>query len=245
MATVRAEARDAGCAGTRPRRPRRAGASWVACSAAGDRARRVRALLVVGAARRLPAHEPDESSSVIAADRRQRPRRRWPARSSATATRRSSVSLPPLARDDVYQVWVQRDGAIEPSSLFVPRRDGTAEAAIPGSLDGADAVLVTREPAAAAEADHAAAPRGAELALSQTRPRRGRPVDSAAMADLLPPPDRETNVACSNCGRPICPDCMTSTPVGMRCPECARRADPGAPDSAAACGRGGRRRPTR
>lgn len=34
-------------------------------------------------------------------------------------------------------------------------------------------------------------------------------------------PSRETNVACSNCGRAICPDCMTSTPVGMRCPECA------------------------
>src|SRR5919206_138039 len=36
-------------------------------------------------------------------------------------------------------------------------------------------------------------------------------------------PDRETGVACSNCGRPICPDCMTPTPVGMRCPECARQ----------------------
>ena len=35
-------------------------------------------------------------------------------------------------------------------------------------------------------------------------------------------PGRETNVHCSNCGRPICPDCMTVTPVGMRCPECAR-----------------------
>src|SRR6266550_151676 len=35
-------------------------------------------------------------------------------------------------------------------------------------------------------------------------------------------PDRETGVACSNCGRPICPDCMTTTSVGMRCPECAR-----------------------
>jgi membrane associated rhomboid family serine protease len=34
--------------------------------------------------------------------------------------------------------------------------------------------------------------------------------------------DRETGVSCSNCGRPICPDCMTSTSVGMRCPECAR-----------------------
>ena len=33
-------------------------------------------------------------------------------------------------------------------------------------------------------------------------------------------PDRETRVSCSSCGRPICPDCMTPTPVGMRCPEC-------------------------
>ena len=35
--------------------------------------------------------------------------------------------------------------------------------------------------------------------------------------------DRETGVSCSNCGRPICPDCMTTTPVGMRCPECSRQ----------------------
>jgi membrane associated rhomboid family serine protease len=36
-------------------------------------------------------------------------------------------------------------------------------------------------------------------------------------------PNRETGVSCSNCGKPICPDCMTSTPVGMRCPDCARQ----------------------
>jgi len=34
--------------------------------------------------------------------------------------------------------------------------------------------------------------------------------------------NRETGVSCSNCGRPICPDCMTTTSVGMRCPECSR-----------------------
>jgi membrane associated rhomboid family serine protease len=34
--------------------------------------------------------------------------------------------------------------------------------------------------------------------------------------------NRETGVSCSSCGRPICPDCMTPTPVGMRCPECSR-----------------------
>jgi membrane associated rhomboid family serine protease len=36
-------------------------------------------------------------------------------------------------------------------------------------------------------------------------------------------PNRETGVSCSNCGRPICPDCMTPTQVGMRCPECANQ----------------------
>jgi membrane associated rhomboid family serine protease len=43
------------------------------------------------------------------------------------------------------------------------------------------------------------------------------------MAECYRHPGRETNVQCSNCGRPICPDCMTVTPVGMRCPECARQ----------------------
>lgn len=42
------------------------------------------------------------------------------------------------------------------------------------------------------------------------------------MAACYRHPSRETNVGCSSCGRPICPDCMTSTPVGMRCPDCAR-----------------------
>jgi membrane associated rhomboid family serine protease len=39
-------------------------------------------------------------------------------------------------------------------------------------------------------------------------------------------PSRETGVSCSNCGKPICPDCMTATPVGMRCPECSRQRTP-------------------
>ncbi len=46
------------------------------------------------------------------------------------------------------------------------------------------------------------------------------------MATCYRHPSRETGVSCSNCGRPICPDCMTPTPVGMRCPECARQKTP-------------------
>ncbi len=41
------------------------------------------------------------------------------------------------------------------------------------------------------------------------------------MATCYRHPGRETGVACSRCGRPICPDCMSPTSVGMRCPECA------------------------
>jgi membrane associated rhomboid family serine protease len=43
------------------------------------------------------------------------------------------------------------------------------------------------------------------------------------MATCYRHPNRETGVSCSNCGRPICPDCMTPTSVGMRCPECAKQ----------------------
>lgn len=43
-----------------------------------------------------------------------------------------------------------------------------------------------------------------------------------AMAECSFHPGRETRVSCSACGKSICPDCMTPTPVGMRCPECSR-----------------------
>jgi membrane associated rhomboid family serine protease len=43
------------------------------------------------------------------------------------------------------------------------------------------------------------------------------------MATCYRHPTRQTGVSCSSCGRPICPDCMTTTPVGMRCPECSRQ----------------------
>ena len=37
-------------------------------------------------------------------------------------------------------------------------------------------------------------------------------------------PGRETRVSCSECGRPICTDCMVFAPVGIRCPEHAGKA---------------------
>lgn len=35
-------------------------------------------------------------------------------------------------------------------------------------------------------------------------------------------PDVETGLSCNQCGTPICPRCMVQTPVGARCPDCAR-----------------------
>jgi anti-sigma-K factor RskA len=54
--------------------------------------------------------------------------------------------LPAIANDEVYEIWVQRAGVMEPRNTFVLRMDGTAEAAIPGPFEGGEAVLVTREP---------------------------------------------------------------------------------------------------
>jgi anti-sigma-K factor RskA len=56
------------------------------------------------------------------------------------------AQMPQLSGEQVYEIWLQRDGQMERSNTFVLNSDGTAEAAVPGGLDGADAVLVTREP---------------------------------------------------------------------------------------------------
>ena len=33
---------------------------------------------------------------------------------------------------------------------------------------------------------------------------------------------QETSLRCGKCGKPICPRCLVQTPVGARCPACAR-----------------------
>ncbi|MTE11940.1 rhomboid family intramembrane serine protease [Nocardia aurantiaca] len=36
-------------------------------------------------------------------------------------------------------------------------------------------------------------------------------------------PDRPTGLACTRCGRPACPDCLTPAAVGQHCAECVRQ----------------------
>jgi len=147
MATVRAEARDAGSAGIEVAAPRRR-REWATLIRRPATAVAAVALLGVGAAGGYLLHEPGESSSVITA----RPLPAAPSNLAGTLEREDGSAilamsrLPALPTNDVYEVWVKRDGTLEPSSLFVPRRDRTAEAAVPGPLGDADAVLVTREP---------------------------------------------------------------------------------------------------
>jgi membrane associated rhomboid family serine protease len=45
-------------------------------------------------------------------------------------------------------------------------------------------------------------------------------VETEALRTCYRHPDRETRLSCSNCGRPICIDCLHTADVGQRCPEC-------------------------
>src|SRR5690349_7359550 len=44
-------------------------------------------------------------------------------------------------------------------------------------------------------------------------------MDAAVERTCYRHPDRVTGLSCSECGRPICTECMTMAPVGIRCPE--------------------------
>ncbi len=48
--------------------------------------------------------------------------------------------------------------------------------------------------------------------------------DAKTMPVCYRHPDRPTYLSCSECGRPICPDCSHDAPVGQKCPECVRAA---------------------
>lgn len=55
--------------------------------------------------------------------------------------------LPPAPEGKVYEAWVLRDGMPEPAGTFEPREGGSAAATVEGSVEGAEAVAVTVEPA--------------------------------------------------------------------------------------------------
>jgi len=132
-ASVRAEARKGSRAGIEAAEPRRL-RDWGVMLWRPATAVAAGALIVAGAAAGYLLHEPGQSSSVVTA----RPLPAAPARLAGTLERQDGTAiltmshLPALPRQDVYEAWVRRDGTLQPSSLFVPRRDRTADAAVPG-----------------------------------------------------------------------------------------------------------------
>jgi hypothetical protein len=70
----------------------------------------------------------------------------------------------------------------------------------------------------------AAQTKGAAIQDPDRLPGTTTPESSAGLeqATCYRHPSRETNVSCSDCGRPICTDCMVYSAVGIKCPECAK-----------------------
>jgi hypothetical protein len=50
----------------------------------------------------------------------------------------------------------------------------------------------------------------------------GRGTDESIVVRCARHPDVETSLRCGRCDTPICPRCAVPTPVGARCPTCAR-----------------------
>ena len=218
----RAAGRRRRAAPTRRRRePRRARAPRLARLAARGRASRSPARSCCSSAAALGgvllARRRRTRAPCVAARRRRAPRssssrrRRRDARRARDAARRPGPHLPGLAQapgpgpgaDDALFA-AQRTA--RPTSRCPARSTGSSRCWSPTSRRAAPAP--TRTPVIAA---------AARLSRAQDRLLGSR----AAMATCYRHPRRETGVSCSNCGRPICPDCMTATPVGMRCPECS------------------------
>jgi anti-sigma-K factor RskA len=60
--------------------------------------------------------------------------------------------MPSLPSRQVYQVWIKRRGEVVSQSIFSVGENGDGAAAVTDDLEGADSVLVTREPAGGARA---------------------------------------------------------------------------------------------
>lgn len=150
MAVVESEAELLAAAGRRadvpaPRRRRRGFTGWIlrpgvalACAA----------LLAVGgvAAGVLIGSGNDDTRTVVASTTDPRASVELEIGDEGAILVARDMPAPPQGR--IYQVWLKRPGSDpEPTSvLWSTRADGSAEVAVPGSLDGVEAVLVTDEP---------------------------------------------------------------------------------------------------
>ncbi len=82
---------------------------------------------------------PDASAQLVVAE------------GGSTAVLRANA-MPSLDEGSVYQVWLQREGETVPQSLFQVDPDGRGAGVVTDGVAGADAVMVTREPAGGSDA---------------------------------------------------------------------------------------------
>src|SRR3954463_662625 len=122
----------------------------------------------------------------------------------------------------VFTAWLPgvRTRIVSPSAMKVTFAFVNLQRA--WDAPGAQAPVRASAAAGSASATAATARRRSSMSAS-LRSRHETRISSWRVDTCYRHPDRETGVSCSSCGRPICPDCMTPTPVGMRCPECARQ----------------------
>ena len=104
------------------------------------------ALLVLGAAAGVLVSGGEDERTVVATTEAAGADVRLEIRDDSSMLVAENMPPPPSGR--IYQVWLKRPGKDpEPTSvLWSTRRDGSAEVAVPGSLEGVEAVLVTDEP---------------------------------------------------------------------------------------------------
>jgi len=109
-------------------------------------------LLVAGGAAGVLLSRGDDTRTVIAQTRAPDADVRLEIHEDGSMLVAENMPAPPSGR--IYQVWLKRPGKDpEPTSvLWSTRGDGSAEVAVPGSLDDVEAVLVTDEPPGGSEA---------------------------------------------------------------------------------------------
>jgi hypothetical protein len=85
--------------------------------------------------------------------------------------------------------------------------------------DDVDPAIVEPEAPVIASAPKPAVPQPLDESITASP---AQPAGAAETLFCANHPDRETNLRCNRCGKPICSRCARRTPVGYRCRECVR-----------------------
>jgi anti-sigma-K factor RskA len=140
---------DEPAAAARPRRDRGRLLGWLSRPAVALAS--VLVLLAGGGLAGVLLSGEDDSRTVVAQTQSPRADVRLEIGDDGSTLVARNMPAPPSGR--IYQVWLKRPGKDpEPTSvLWSTRGDGSAEVAVPGSLEGVEAVLVTDEPPGGSE----------------------------------------------------------------------------------------------